>query len=73
MGCPPCITMGAGHKHSNTCEPGMAGTEERRTPDQDWRGTNIRTAICQGWQGLNDDVQDGQPACGAQVKDTLLL
>ena len=70
MGGPPCITEGADHTQSNTPEPGMGGTEERRTLGQEWRGTNIRRAICRGWRGLNNDVKDGNTTCGAHIQNT---
>ena len=48
----------------------MAGTEERSTLSQEWRGTNISRAICQGWRGLNDDLKDGYTTCGARIQNT---
>ena len=70
LGTPPCITQGADHTQSNKPEPGMRGTEERRTLGQEWRGTNIRRAMCRGWRGLNNDVKDGKTTCGARIQNT---
>ena len=67
LGSPPYITKGADDTQGNTPEPGMGGTEERRTLG---RGTNIRRAICRGWRGLNHDVKDGKTTSGACIPIT---
>ena len=69
-GSPPSITGGAGHAQGNTPEPGMGGTEERRTLGQEWRGTNNRRAICRGRRGLNNEVKARKTTCGAPVQNT---
>ena len=68
MGCPPCMTKGADHTHSNTPEPGMGGTAERTTLGHEWRGTNIRREMAN--RGLKDDVKDGKTTCGASIQNT---
>ena len=70
LGSPPCITEGADQTQGNTPQPGMRGTEERRTLGQEWRGTNIRRGICRGWRGLNKDIKDGKTTCGARIQIT---
>ena len=70
FGSPSCLTEGADHTQGNTPEPGMGGTEERRTLGQEWRGTNIRRAICRGWRGLNNDVKNGKTTWGAHIQNT---